>query len=85
MNVRTLMVTLALACAPAGAAHADDRGSPEQQRDCMNDAMTFCSQHILAPDRNDKIGLCLWQHRMQISRACFAHLRPPKRGIPLPN
>jgi hypothetical protein len=77
MNARTLMVTLALAA--AGAAHADDRGSADQQRDCMNDAMTFCSQHIFAPDRNDKIGLCLWQHRSQISRACLSHLRPPRR------
>lgn len=80
MHVKALMATLAVfALASAGPADADDRGTPEQQRDCMNDAMTFCSQHIFAPDRNDKIGLCLWQHRTQISRACFVHLRPPKR------
>jgi hypothetical protein len=61
---------------PAGAA---DNGTAEQQRDCVNDAMTWCSQFIFAPDRNTKIGDCLWQHRTQISRACYARLRPPRK------
>jgi len=73
-------VTVAVAAwAPAGQAVADDNGTSEEQRDCMNDAMMFCSQHIFAPDRNERIGLCLWQHRLQISRACYGHLRAPPR------
>jgi len=78
--IRTLMVTMAVAaCAPANQAVADENGTTEEQRDCINDAMTFCSQHIFAPDRNERIGLCLWQHRYQISRACYGHLRAPAR------
>jgi hypothetical protein len=81
MDAKALLAALAFfAFASAEPADADHKGgTPEQQRDCMSDAMAFCSQHIFAPDRDDKIGLCLWQHRTQISRACFAHLRAPRR------
>jgi hypothetical protein len=80
MKARIIAVALGLAAfATTGSAAADDRGTAEQQRDCMNDAMTFCSEHVFAPDRNEKIGACLWQHRAQISRACNAHLRPPRK------
>ena len=79
MNARMLAVALMLAAsASAGPARADN-GTAEQQRDCMNDAMTYCSQYIFAADRNARIGACLWQNRAQISRACFAHLRPLRR------
>lgn len=86
MNARTLAVTLVAAAAvaafaPEGRAVADENGSFEEQRDCMNDAMMFCSQHIFAPDRNERIGFCLWQHRYQISRACSTHLRTPARRM----
>jgi hypothetical protein len=80
MNARMLAVALVLAAfASAGPARAGDDGTAEQQRDCMNDAMTYCSQYIFAPDRNTRIGTCLWQYRAQISRACYAHLRPTRR------
>jgi hypothetical protein len=80
MNAKMVAAVSAIsALVLAGPAPAEDRGTPEQERDCMQDAMTYCGEHIFAPDRNAKIGLCLWQHRTQISRACFAHLRPPKR------
>jgi hypothetical protein len=80
VKARMLAVALGLATfASAGSARADNNGTAEQQRDCMNDAMTYCSEHVFAPDRNEKIGACLWQHRAQISRACYVHLRPPKK------
>jgi hypothetical protein len=80
VKARMLAVALGLATfASAGSARADSNGTAEQQRDCMNDAMTYCSEHVFAPDRNEKIGTCLWQHRAQISRACYVHLRPPKK------
>jgi hypothetical protein len=77
MNRRTLAVALALAAfASGGPARAGDNGTAEQQRDCTSDAMTHCSQYIFAADRNARIGACLWQNRAQVSRACYAHLRP---------
>jgi hypothetical protein len=81
MKAMMLAVTLGLAAfASAGPALADDDdGTPEQQRDCRNDAMTHCGQFIFAPDRNAKIGACLWQRRAQVSRECRSHLRPPKK------
>jgi hypothetical protein len=80
MNARTLAAALGLAAfASACPAWAEDSGTADQQRDCMNDAMTYCSQYIFAPDRNARIGACLWQYRAQISRACYAHLRPLRR------
>jgi hypothetical protein len=80
MKVRIFAVALGVAAfAAAGSASADDNGTAEQKRDCMNDAMTHCGQYVFAPDRNEKIGACLWQNRAQISKACYAHLRPPKR------
>jgi hypothetical protein len=74
------VVSFLIACASSGPAVADDIAA--QQRDCMIDALTWCSQWIFAPDRDLKIGDCLWQHRAQISRACYAHLRPPKKSAP---
>lgn len=80
MNFRMLAVGLGLAAlVSASAVRADENGTAEQQRDCMNDAMTWCSQYIFVPDRNTRIGNCLWQRRAQISRACYAHLRPPRK------
>jgi hypothetical protein len=80
MNARMLAAALGLAAfLSACPARADDNGTAEQQRDCMNDAMTWCSQYIFAPDRNTRIGGCLWQRRAQISRACYAHLHPPRK------
>jgi hypothetical protein len=78
---KMLAVTLCLvAFGSAGPALADDDdGTPEEQRDCRHDAMTYCSQYIFAPDRNKKIGDCLWQRRAQISRECRSHLRPPRK------
>lgn len=78
--VRTLLVTAAVAVgAPTVQALAEDNGTADEQRDCINDAMSFCSMYIFAPDRNERIGMCLWQHRYQISRACYGHLRAPSR------
>jgi hypothetical protein len=78
--VTMLVVTLAItALAPLGRAVANDTGTYEEQRDCMSDAMMFCSQHIFAPDRNQRIAYCLWQHRSQISVACYAHFHPRGR------
>lgn len=80
MKTRLLAVALGLVTvASAGPALAEGNGTPEQRRDCTNDAMTYCSQHIFAPDRDARIGDCLWQHRMQISRECRAHLRPLRK------
>jgi hypothetical protein len=80
MKAKILVVALGLVTvASAGSAVADDRGTAQQQRDCTNDAMTYCSQYIFASDRNAKIGACLWQHRGQISKACQSQLRPPRR------
>jgi hypothetical protein len=80
MKAKTLTVALALAAlASAGPALADDNGTAEEQRDCRRDAMTHCSQHIFAPDRNARIAACLWQRRAQISKVCASHLRAPKR------
>jgi hypothetical protein len=83
---RMLAVTLCVAAfglAMLGSASPaladDDDGTPEEQRDCRNDAMTYCGQYIFAQDRNAKIGACLWQHRTQISRECRSHVRPPKK------
>jgi hypothetical protein len=77
LDPRMLAVALALtAFALAGPGRAGENGTAEQQRDCTGDAMTYCSQYIFALDRNARIGACLWQNRAQISRACFAHLRP---------
>jgi hypothetical protein len=59
----------------AGPALADDNGTADQQRDCSNDAMIDGNRYIFAPDRDAKIGLCLWHHRTLISQACQAQLR----------
>lgn len=75
---KVLVVALGLVTF-ASAAVADDRGTPQQQRDCTTDAMTYCSEYIFAPDRNAKIGACLWQHRGQVSKACQSELRPRRR------
>ena len=79
MKAKILVVALGLVIASAGSVVADDRGTAQQQRDCTNDAMTYCSQYIFVSDRNAKIGACLWQHRGQISKACQSQLRPPRR------
>jgi hypothetical protein len=80
MNARMLAIALVLAAfASAGPTRAGGDGTAEQQRDCTSDAITYCSQYIFASDRNTRIGACLWQNRAQISRACYAHLRPMKR------
>jgi hypothetical protein len=82
MKAGMLAVALGLAVfgasGPMLAADNDD-GTPEQQRDCRGDAMTYCGQFIFAPDRNARIGECLWQRRAQVSRECRSHLRPPTR------
>lgn len=82
MNARMLAVASGLAAfASTGPALADNPTQDQhqdQQRDCMGDAMTYCSQHIFAPDRDAKIGYCLWQYRASISRECRSHLRPRK-------
>jgi hypothetical protein len=64
--------------------HADDNGTPEQQRDCTGDAMVHCGPFLFAPDRNVQIGNCLWLHRTEISKECRAHLRPPLPPPPPP-
>ncbi len=80
MKVMKLAVALLLAAsASAGSALAEDNGTAEEQRDCTGDAMTYCGQYIFAPDRNTRIGNCLWAYRAHISAACRAHLRPPKK------
>jgi hypothetical protein len=80
MKAEILSVILGIAMfALASSALADDRGTAQQQRDCMDDAMTHCSQYIFAPDRDAKIAACLWLHRAQISKACQSHLRPQRR------
>jgi hypothetical protein len=66
--------------AHTGPAHAgNSEGTPEEQRDCQADALTYCGEHIFAPDRNTRIGNCLMQHRAQISRECRAHLPAARR------
>jgi hypothetical protein len=47
----------------------------------MGDALAWCGQYIFAPDRNLKIGDCLWEHRAQISGACRSHLLPPNSHL----
>lgn len=85
MNARMLAVASGLAAFASAGAFADNLTQDphqdhhqDQQRDCMGDAMTYCSQHIFAPDRDAKIGYCLWQYRASISRECRSHLRPRK-------
>jgi hypothetical protein len=81
MKTKMLLVAFVLVTsASAGRAFADDNGTAEQQRDCMSDALTYCIQYIFAPDRDAQIGGCLWQHRAQISKACYSHLRSPVLG-----
>ena len=74
--------TLAAALLLAASSPAVADGRADQEQDCINDALTWCGQHVFAPDRDLKIGDCLWEHRTQISRACRSHLRPPKRPPP---
>jgi hypothetical protein len=38
--------------ASAGSALADDKGTAEQQQDCMGDALAWCGEYVFAPDRN---------------------------------
>jgi hypothetical protein len=78
MRTKTLAVLLAASAVPALA----DEGTAEQQRDCVIDVITWCGEHIFAPDRDKKIGDCLWERRTQISSACRSHLRPPKNSAP---
>jgi hypothetical protein len=78
----TAEATTASTAVSAGPALADDNGTPVQQGDCMGDALAWCGQYIFAPDRNLKIGDCLWEHRAQISGACRLHLLPPKKPGP---
>jgi hypothetical protein len=81
---RMAAVALVLAAsASAGPGRADDNGTAEQQQDCIGDALVWCGHHIFAPDRNLKIGDCLWEQRAQISVACRSHLRPPKKPTPI--
>jgi hypothetical protein len=86
MKVGTLIVLVLAASASAvvAQAHAEDNGTPEQQRDCMGDAMVHCGAFLFAPDRNVQIGNCLWLHRTEISKECRAHLRPPPPPSPPP-
>lgn len=79
--MKAIAVALVLA-ASARMVLADDNGTVEQQQDCMGDALVWCGQWVFAPDRNLKIGDCLWEHRVQISGACRSHLRPPKKPVP---
>ncbi len=83
VHMKTRMLAGALAAAALswpGPAPADDRGTFEQQRDCTNDAMTFCSQYIFVRDRNARIAACLWENRTRISLACRSHLHAPRRS-----
>jgi hypothetical protein len=78
MQIRMVVAALVVAGAACTiSARADERA--DQQRDCTGDAMNFCSQFIFAPDRDLRIGSCLWEHRAQISPACRTHLHPPPR------
>jgi len=52
-------------------------GAEENQRSCMYDAMTVCSQFI--PDR-ERVANCLISNRSRVSEACRAaltHYRQP--------
>ncbi len=73
------MLAAVLLLAASAPAIADERA--DQERDCIGDALTWCGQHVFAPDRDLKIGDCLWERRTQISRACRSHLRQPKRPL----
>jgi hypothetical protein len=67
MKVMTPAVALVLAVSvSAGPAFANDNGTAEQQGDCMGDALAWCGQYIFAPDRNLKIGDCLWERRTDL-------------------
>jgi hypothetical protein len=82
MKATMLAAALLLAASASVEPALGDQDRAEQERDCTNDALTWCSQYIFAPDRDEQIGYCLWEHRTQISRACRSHLRPPKRPLP---
>ena len=78
--MKAMMLAAALLLAASVVLAEDERA--EQARDCTNDALTWCSQYIFAPDRDEQIGYCLWLHRTQISKACRSHLRLPKKPPP---
>jgi hypothetical protein len=54
---------------------ADERA--DQERDCTGDVLTWCGQYVFAPDRDEQIGYCLWEHRTQIRVELF------QRGVEL--
>jgi hypothetical protein len=81
MKAMILRVALILVVSAAGRpAIADEQA--DQERDCKDDALTWCGQYVFAPNRDQQIGYCLWEHRTQISSACRSHLRQPKRPPP---
>jgi hypothetical protein len=68
--VLSLMIAVAGAAAPQGAAYAqDNRGTLEQQIACTPDVWRLCGDQI--PDVNRIVG-CLRQNTAQLSAPCRA-------------
>jgi hypothetical protein len=72
-QVRNAGIALAIAvCCVASACAPARAGAQEDQRACMNDALTVCSQFV--PDR-DRVAGCLISNRSRISPACRVVLK----------
>jgi hypothetical protein len=65
-----------LAVGPAALAHAEDRGTPEQQAACRPDVLRLCGPEI--PDVQ-RITMCLRYYMKKLSPECAAVFAEKRR------
>ena len=74
----SLLLALALSAmiAPAAAQNSPMRGTPEDARNCRQDAVKFCKDVL---DSDDAVLKCFQTNREQLTRACQGVLKKYKK------